>query len=220
MLVAAFGGVTAGLLIGLGVLGDTAPAAQAADFNPIEAAPVAGDPSVAQTSTGSALITLLNPGATARTVALSDPGDSGPVGLPANQRVEAGETRSFLVEVGPVPVDLLAQCNGCRSVTFAVADGQRIIVLILGASDAAAASRSDLHVVNESGRRQVGSLRTGDAVGFGLSTLRFDLAPNEAADVGLRLAASQMVAFNVTCAGCVGQVARIGNGVDLEIVLR
>ena len=217
------GAVAIGLLIGLGLVADRASSALAADGERAGAAPLTADAAVAQVGAGGALVTLLNPGSTARTVTLQEADDMEIVGLPSSVRVEPADTRSFVVEVGSDPVTFTARCSGCRTVVFAVADGQRIIVIVLGVFDEGAetgALRGDVHVVNESGRRQTGSLRTGDVMGLGLSLLRFDLAPNASMSVGVRVAALQTVDLNLTCSGCAPQLARVSNGVDLEIVLR
>ena len=228
VVVATMGAVAFGLLTGLGVMGDGASGVQAAAVVPVDAevsvdaVDGAADVAVAQVG-GGALVTLLNPGSTGRTVTLREASDVGTVALPPILRVEAADTASFVVAVGPDPVTFVAQCAGCRTVVFAVAEGQRTIVIILGSFDVGASSgslRGDVHVVNESGRRQVGSLRTGEVVGLGLSVLRFDLAPNESVSVGMRLAEFQTVDLNLTCSVCAPQVARMSNGVDLEIVVR
>ena len=241
VVVSIIGAVALGLLVGLAVVGggaagvsavgvlaatgETPPARSAdvpqADGGPVGVGPFSAETLVAQIGGAGALVTLLNPGSTARTVTLRDTNDTGVVGLPPSIRVEAADTRSFVVDVGADPVTFVAQCPGCRTVVFAVADGQRIIVVVLGAfAEGAGSLRGDVHVVNESNRRQSGALRTGAVVGLGLSVLRFDLAPAESMSVGLRLPALQTVDLNLTCAGCVPQVAQMSNGVDLEIVVR
>ena len=104
----------------------------------------------------------------------------------------------------------VAQCSGCRTVVFAVADGQRIIVVVLGAfAEGAGSLRGDVHVVNESNRRQSGALRTGGVVGLGLSVLRFDLGAQRidergAAVAGIPDGGSQSDVFGVRAAGGAG----------------
>ena len=132
--------------------------------------------------------------------------------------VQPQEPVTFLFDAGPNPQDLVAACGGCRPAPFAIAAGQRIVVLLVGLSDPAL-PRSDLHVVNESGVRQRGVVRTGAAVGTGRTLLPFDLRDGESVRVGLRLPRGP-IDLNLTCARCDAQQIRLGNGVDLEVVIR
>ena len=49
--------------------------------------------------------------------------------------VQPQEPVTFLFDAGPNPQDLVAACGGCRPAPFAIAAGQRIVVLLVGLSD-------------------------------------------------------------------------------------
>ncbi len=173
----------------------------------------------AEQDADAAIVTLLNPSAVERRVQLSLVTAAGGTIALSMHTVDAGSASTFSLAAAMEPTDYVATCIGCRGAPFAVAAGQRIVVFILSTGEAAA-PRSDLHVVNESGRRQAGALRTGAVVGRGRTVLRFDLAPGESEAVGLRFAGDQRVDFNLACGACLPQLARAGNGVDLELVIR
>ena len=166
-----------------------------------------------------AFVTLLNPAAVDRQIQFGLLAVDGSTVLLSTHRVEAGESTTFPLEPGTEPIDYRATCNGCRPASFSLAAGQRIIVTLLSPADQPL-SRSDLHLVNESGQRQQGVLRTGVVLGGGRSVLHFDLLPEESAAIGLRLAPQQTVDFNLTCQVCTPQTARLRYGVDLELVIR
>lgn len=126
---------------------------------------------------------------------------------------------SHVTEVGDIPVGFESSCTGCATVRFAMASGQRALVFVAAPGDPAV-ERGDVRVVNESGVRRMGSLRTGEEAGRGRRVLDFDLADGEEAAVGVRLAPGELVALNVSCGGCAVRHLRAANGVDLEIVLR
>ena len=132
--------------------------------------------------------------------------------------VQAEEPVTFVHSAAAEPQDLIASCTACHPVSFAVAAGQRIIVLILPGCDPPPV-RSDLHVVNESGLRQRGAVRTGSVPGDGRTLLPFDLRDGQSARVGLRLRGGP-IDLNLTCPACDPQQIRLGNGIDLEIVIR
>ena len=172
-------------------------------------------PSAAQApSDEPAFVTLLN--VSTRTFAV----DVDELGSNAGRRhtVTPEQPVTFPVDAGALPIDMIATCGNCRSVSFAVAAGQRVLVL-LAATNQPALLRSDLHVVNEGGARRRGAIRTGAVAGAGRTLLPFDLRPGESASVGLR-ARGDLIDLSLTCAGCDPQRIRLGNGVDLEIPIR
>ncbi len=166
-----------------------------------------------------ALVTFVNPSTSARSVSLAEIGDGGGVTALTVRFVAAEDVSTFTLDAGATPKQYVATCAGCRDAAFAVANGQRIIVFMLSTADPVAL-RSDVRVVNESGLRQRGALRTGAELGSGRSALRFDLSHNEGASVGMRFDTGQFADFNLTCDACAGLSARVGNGVDLELVIR
>ncbi len=110
-------------------------------------------------------------------------------------------------------------CTGCADVDFGLAFGQRLIVFVVDRGDPLAA-RTDIRVVNESGVRQIGALRTGAVIGEGRTVISFDLGDGEEASIGIRLSPGLLIDLNVTCGACLPQLIRIGNGADLEVPLR
>ena len=168
---------------------------------------------------GAALLSLLNPGGSTRVVTVRFGGDTGGGDLVDTLAVAALDTVTLEVLVPAEPTEFNVTCSGCHSVPFAIAAGQRIIVILVGDGDPPP-FRSDLVVANESAVRHVGGLRTGARSGTGRALLRFDLAPGEAVSVGLRLPADRLLDLNLACPACAPQVARIGNGVDLEMVIQ
>ena len=165
-----------------------------------------------------AFAALLNLSGAFKNVELHRVSDDDGTTLIDRAAVSFEEATTVPLDVGADPVDFLAQCSGCRSVRFSLAQGQRIVVLVFSTARSAP-NRSDLHVVNESGRRQRGAVRTGPDVGFGRTLLPFNLAPGDGASVGLRLPAGG-IDFNLTCDSCDPQRLRLRNGVDLEVVVR
>ena len=168
---------------------------------------------------GAALLSLLNPGGSTRVATVRSGGEPGGGDLVDTLAVPALDTVTLEVLVPAEPTEFNVTCSGCHSVVFAVAAGQRIIVILAGDGDPPP-FRSDLVVANESAVRHVGALRTGARSGTGRALLRFDLAPGEAVSVGLRLPADRLLDLNLACPACAPQAARIGNGIDLEMVIR
>lgn len=166
-----------------------------------------------------ALVTFVNPSTSARSVSLAEISGDGVATSLMVRFVATEDVSTFTLDAGATPKQYVATCAGCRDAAFAVANGQRIIVFMLSTADAVAL-RSDVRVVNESGLRQRGALRTGAELGSGRSALRFDLSHNEGASVGMRFDAGQFADFNLSCDACTGLSARVGNGVDLELVIR
>ena len=166
-----------------------------------------------------AFVSFVNPSTSARSVSLGELGDDGFVTPLLVRFVAAGDVTTFTLDAGAAPKQYVATCAGCRDAAFAVANGQRIIIFMLSTADSAAL-RSDVRVVNESGVRQRGALRTGAELGSGRSALRFDLRQDEGASVGMRFDTGRFGDFNLTCDACTALSARVGNGVDLELVIR
>lgn len=165
-----------------------------------------------------AFAALLNLSGAFRNVELHRVTDDGGTTRIERAAVSFEEAITVPLDVGADPIDFLAQCTGCRSVRFSLAQGQRIAVLVFSTARPTS-NRSDLHVVNESGRRQRGAVRTGPDRGFGRTLLPFNLAPDDSASVGLRLPAGG-IDFTLTCDHCDPQRLRLRNGVDLELVIR
>jgi len=110
-------------------------------------------------------------------------------------------------------------CAGCAAVSFSLAAGQRIIVFVVEPGDPLNA-RTDLRIVNESGARQSGVVRTGSTFGEGRTVVRYDLSNGEDVVVGVRLNPRTFQDLNVTCSACLPHQIRVHNGADLEIPLR
>ena len=199
------------------VAGGPAPTTAA----PSPPAPASAPASVlAQSPDGEpAFLSFVNPSATTRTVQLRTISVAGQVLSVSTHVVEGTDVVTVALAPGTAPQTFRFSCSGCRGLTMSLADGQRLVVPLLTFSDAASV-RSDLHVVNESGRRQQGALRVGLAAGTGRSVLRFDLRPGGSARVGIRVPGAGALSFNLTCDGCAPQFARAANGVDLELVIR
>ena len=161
-----------------------------------------------------AFVTLLN--LTPRVLVVNITQDDANVSR--SHTVPAQETATFLVDAGPDLLPMTARCSGCRSVNFAIAAGQRLIVLLAG-TEQPAILRSDLHVIIEGPARRTGVVRTGPTPGAGRSLLPFDLRPGESARLGLR-ARGDAIDLNLTCGGCDAQRLRVTNGIDLEIPIR
>ena len=165
-----------------------------------------------------AFVTLLNLTPRFQTVDIDRRLDSGETDGLTRIAVQPDQPETFVIDAGAVPEDFTATCLSCRAADFSVAAGQRLVVLLVGIEQRALV-RSDLHVVNESGARQRGAVRTGATIGDGRSLLPFDLRDGESARVGLRLRDGP-IDLNLTCPACDPQQIRIGNGVDLEVVIR
>ena len=135
------------------------------------------------------------------------------------ETVPSEEVLTVVLDLGSEPVVFRTRCTGCATTTLALAAGQRVIVFIAVAGDPVT-QRTDIRVVNESGVRQIGTLRTGGAFGAGRRVIGFDLADGEVAWVGVRLRPSQLLDLHLTCDRCSPQAVRVGNGVDLELPLR
>ena len=165
----------------------------------------------------SAPVVVLNLSGAFRDVEVRRSTDDGGTMLIDRVGVSVETTATIPVDVGAVPVDFIIQCSGCGSVRLSIAQGQRIIVPVFS-SRRPTAIRSDLHVVNESGRHQHGAIRTGADIGFGRTLLPFGLASGDGASVGLRLTPGG-VDFILTCDNCDPQRLRLRNGVDLEVVI-
>ncbi|MEE9277047.1 MAG: hypothetical protein V3V06_01400 [Dehalococcoidia bacterium] len=192
----------------------------------VSATPLAGRGQAQETAPSAAptFVTFFNPANVSRLVQLRLVLESGATTLVSTHAVGAEDTTTFalaaeLLAVEGRPTNFVAVCSGCRDAPFALAAGQRIILLIRTTS-AAAANRSDVFVVNESSGRRTGALRTGAVAGAGRSVIGFDLQPGEGTGAGMRFRSGETVDFNLTCGGCAAQFARVGNGVDLEIVIR
>ena len=160
-----------------------------------------------------AFITLLNLTAGARTVEV--------LNLPAGDHVRhtVGAEERVTVEVAAAeePIDMVARCRGCHTVRFAVAAGQRLIVL-LAPRDGPAIRRADLRIVNQGDAPRRGVVRTGAEIGLGRSLLPFDLLAREDVHIGLRTAGA-VIDLNLFCFGCRSQRIRVTDAVDLEVVL-
>jgi hypothetical protein len=110
-------------------------------------------------------------------------------------------------------------CAGCAGVSFSLAAGQRIIVFVVEPGDPLSA-RTDLRIVNQSGARQSGVVRTGSTFGEGRTVVRYDLSDGEDVVVGVRLNPRTFLDLHVTCGACLPHRIRVYNGADLEIPLR
>lgn len=162
-----------------------------------------------------AFLTLINVSDEARFVRVESVDGSGGSRL---EFVPVAGVRTFEMNEGFEPSGYQSSCVGCATVFFSLAAGQRIIVYVVEAGDALA-ERSDLRIVNESGTRQTGLLRTGAAFGEGRIVLRFDLRDGEEAAVGIRLNRNDFLDLNVSCNACLPHLIRVHNGHDLEIPL-
>ena len=170
-----------------------------------------------------ALVTFLNPFSGSRTVQLRRVTVDGSTALRLSHMVRSGVAVTTSVLVGVDPETFEVSCSGCITIRFAVAAGQRALLLTAPALDAeaqAATIRSEVQIVNESGRLQRGTLRTGVDASAGRSVARFDLRDGESLGVGMRFAGGQMLDFVLTCDACVPQTALAGNGVILDLVIR
>ncbi len=160
-----------------------------------------------------ALVTLLNPAAESRIVEVRR--------LPAGPRdrytVGAEERLTIEVAAAGDPIDMRASCRGCHSVDFAVAAGQRLIVL-LAPQDEPAITRADLNIVNEGDDRRRGVVRTGSIPGKGRTLIEFDLGAGEEVRVGLRTAGA-VIDLNLRCFGCGSQRIRVTDAVALDVVV-
>lgn len=171
-------------------------------------------PGAAQSPPGEpAFVTLLNLTSSSRVVDV--------LHLPASDRdhhrVDAEERVTFEVAAAEEPIDMMARCRGCHSVRFAVAGGQRLIVLLVP-QDAPAIARADLNIVNEGDGRRRGVVRTGSIAGEGRTLLPFDLGVGEEIRVGLRTAGA-VIDLNLTCFGCGSQRLRVTDAVELDVVI-
>ncbi len=166
------------------------------------------------TATEPAFVTLLNRTPDSRTVEVQ----SLLTGASSRHTVPSHETLTIDVDAGAEPVDMLASCRGCHSVYFAVAGGQRLIV-VLAPRDEPAIVRSDLYIVNEGEGRRRGVLRTGAMRGAGRTLLPFDLRAGESIHIGLRTAGA-VIDLNLACFGCGFQRIRMTDAVDLEVAIR
>ena len=160
-----------------------------------------------------AFVTLLNLTAGSRSVDVRNL----QTGAQEQRSVPSEESVTFPVAAGVDPVDMRAECPGCHAVDFAVAAGQRLVVL-LRSSDDPPIARADLHIVNQGDAPRRGVVRTGSEPGFGRTLLRFDLGPDEEVRVGLRTAGA-VIDFNLSCVGCGSQRIRVTDAVDLEVVI-
>ncbi len=164
----------------------------------------AGDP---------AFVTLLNLTSNSRIVEVRH--------LPAGDRdrhtVGAEERVTFEVAAADDPIDMMARCRGCHAVRFAVAGGQRLIVLLVP-QDEPAITRADLNIVNEGDGRRRGVVRTGAEPRLGRTLLPFNLGAGEEIRVGLRTAGA-VIDLNLTCFGCGSQRIRVTDAVELDVVI-
>ena len=170
-----------------------------------------------------ALVTFLNPFSRSRTVQLRRVAADGSTALLSSHLVRSGVAVTTSVSVGADPETFEVSCSGCITIRFAVAAGQRALLLAAPALDAealAATVRSEVQIVNESGRLQRGTLRTGVDASAGRTVVRFDLRDGESLGVGMRFARGQMLDFVLACDACVSQTALAGNGVMLDLVIR
>ena len=159
-------------------------------------------------------VTLLNRTPDSRTVEVQ----SLLTGISSRNPVPSQETLTIEVAAGAEPLEMVASCRACHSVYFAVAGGQRLVV-VLAPLDEPAIVRSDLHIVNDSEGRRQGVLRTGAIPGAGRTLLPFDLRAGESLRIGVRTD-SAAIDLNLTCFGCGAQRIRMTDAVDLEVVLR
>lgn len=160
-----------------------------------------------------AFVTLLNLTSSSRVVdvrRLPD-GDRDRHTVGAQQRV------TLEVAAADDPIDMVARCRGCHSVRFAVAGGQRLIVLLVP-QDKPAIARADLNIVNEGDVRRRGVVRTGAEPGLGRTVLPFNLRAGEEVRVGLRTAGA-VIDLNLTCFGCGSQRIRVTDAVELDVVI-
>ncbi len=164
-------------------------------------------------------LTLLNFTESSRIVRLERVDETGETVSAQIETVPSEEVLTVVFDLGSEPAVFRTTCNGCATTTVGLAAGQRAIVFLAVAGDPVT-QRTDIRVVNESGVRQVGTLRTGGALGAGRRVIGFDLADGEVAWVGVRLRPSQLLDLNLTCDRCSPQLVRVGNGVDLELPLR
>lgn len=162
----------------------------------------------------STFVTLLNLTSGSRTVEVQ----TLLTGISSRHTVPSQETLTIDVDAGAEPVDMLASCRGCHSVHFAIAGGQRLVVL-LWPLDKPAIDRSDLYIVNEGEGQRRGVLRTGALHGAGRTLLPFDLRAGESIRIGLRTAGAA-IDLNLTCFGCGSQRIRMTDAVDLEVAIR
>ena len=160
-----------------------------------------------------AFVTLLNLTSGSRTVEVRGV----LTGSREQRTVPSEESVTFPVAAGADPVDMRAECPGCHAVDFAVAAGQRVVVL-LQSSDDPPIIRADLHIVNQGDAPRRGVLRTGSELGLGRTLLPFDLRPDEEIRVGLRTAGA-VIDLNLSCFGCESQHIRVTDAVDLEVVI-
>ena len=160
-----------------------------------------------------AVVTLLNLTPGSRTVEVQ----SLATGISSSHTVPSQGTLTVDVAAGADPVDMVTRCGACHSVHFAVARGQRLIV-VLAPLDEPAIARADLYIVNEGDGRRQGVVRTGAAVGKGRSLLTFDLRPGEEVHVGLRTAGA-VIDLNLRCFGCGSQHIRMTDAVELHVVI-
>ena len=164
-------------------------------------------------------LTLLNLTESSRIVRLERVDETGETVSAQIETVPSEEVLTVVFDLGSELAVFRTSCSGCATTTVGLAAGQRAIVFIAVVGDPVT-QRTDIRVVNESGVRQVGTLRTGGVPGAGRRVIAFDLADGEVAWVGVRLRPSQLLDLNLTCDRCSPQVVRVGNGVDLELPLR
>ncbi len=168
---------------------------------------------------GSALLTLVNPAEGVRSVTIRTGVLVGQGDVLRSLSVAAFDSVTVDLAVGAAAENFNAACaRDCRGLGFAAAEGQRLIVA-LPPTGSAAPVRGDVHVVNEGPVRRQGVLRTGGVAGQGRTVLPFDLGPGQAAAVGVRVPAGRLLDLHLTCNGCLPRLLRLGNGIDLEIVL-
>jgi hypothetical protein len=160
-----------------------------------------------------AFVTLINLTPSARTVDVRHL----PAGTRDRHRVPGEEEFTFSVDAGADPVDMTARCRGCHPVRFAVAAGQRLVVLLVSVEDPAI-TRADLRIVNQGDGQRRGVVRTGAVPGGGRTLVPFDLGAGEEVHVGLRTAGA-VIDLNLTCFGCGGQRIRVTDAVDLEVAI-
>ena len=161
-----------------------------------------------------AFVTLLNLTPGSRTVEVQ----TLLTGIRGRHTVASQETLTIDVDAGAEPIDMLASCRGCHSVHFAIAGGQRLVV-VLWPLDKPAIDRSDLRIVNEGESRRRGVLRTGAIRSAGRTLLPFDLRAGESIHIGLRTAGA-VIDLNLACFGCGFQRIRMTDAVDLEVAIR
>ena len=164
-----------------------------------------------------ATLTYVNPGAAASLVRLYAVASGGGRVFVRSTLVGAAATATIAVPALATPTDYGLECAACPDTPVALASGQRLLVVVGAQPDA---RRTEVFLVNERAVRVVGTLRTGWAAGEGRRVASFDLAPEAAQRVGLRLAAGQAVDLHAVCGGCETSLIRVRGGYEIEIPLR